>query len=456
MRNFPSNFKFGVATAAYQIEGAWDKDGKSPNIWDTFSHTPGKVVNGDTGDVACDFYNRYESDIDLISQLNVPAFRFSFSWSRIFPDGITSKKNQKGIDFYNRVLDKLDEKKIEPFATLYHWDLPQILEDQGGWRNREILKWFADYAFEIGNLFGDRVKRFSPINEPWVVAWLGHGIGVHAPGIADRATAFKVSHHTVLAHGVAVQALRSAKSDLSIGPVLNQTNFPINDPSNAQLIDAQDVLDATQNRFWIDAIFNKKYPDILMERFEEDLEPIIQDGDFEIASVKNDWIGINYYFDTPMKASAKPVTTGLDPAAILGLNVDQTPPPPLTDMGWPISPEGLSGLLIRWEKLLGDKLPPVYITENGCAYGDGPSSDGKVHDEKRIDYLKNHLNAVLDAIDEGVDVEGYFQWSLLDNFEWAFGYEKRFGIVHVDFETQKRTLKDSALWYRDVATIKSL
>lgn len=456
MRNFPKGFTFGAATAAYQIEGAYHEDGKGLSIWDTFSHISGKVDNNDNGDIACDHYHRYKEDIALLKELGIKNYRMSIAWTRLFPTGRVDSRNQKGFDYYNDLIDTLLEAGIEPFVTLYHWDLPQALEDLGGWKNREILTWFGEYAAEVAKAFGDRVTYFSPINEPWVVAWLGHGMGIHAPGDKDRAKAFAAAHHTVVAHGVANRAMKAVYPHLKIGPVLNQTNFPIDDSTNAELKRAQDILDANQNRFWIDAIFHKRYPEILIENFPEDILPNIHEGDFDLAATPNDWLGINYYFDTPMKASSRPVATAFDPAALLGLNVDQTPPPPLTDMGWPISPDGLSNLLIRWHKEIGNRLPPIYITENGVAYDDGPGEDGLIHDQRRIDYLRGHLAALLDACEVGVDVRGYFQWSLLDNFEWALGYSKRFGIVHVDYQTLKRTPKDSALWYSGVIARNAL
>jgi beta-glucosidase len=448
MTTFPKGFLWGAATSSYQIEGAAHTDGRGPSIWDVFCKTPGKVANGDNGDVANDHYNRYPEDVALMKELGLQAYRFSFAWPRMFPQG-SGAREERGFAFYDRLIDSLLEANIEPLATLYHWDLPQALQDKGGWVNRDIVNYFAEYSTAVVERFGDRVKKFSPINEPWVVAWLGYGIGIHAPGILDRRAAFAAAHHTVLAHAASTNAMRAVRNDILTGPVLNQANNvadDINDPKQAYAVD---ILDAVQNRFWMDAFMYGKYPQILMDNFGDELNAVIKDGDLEAAKVKNDFIGINYYFDNRVG----PAVEGLDQwhsiSSLFGVASDETPRGPLTDMGWPLTPEGLENLLVRWHKEHGDKLPDLYITENGCAYGDGPGSDGAVHDPKRIDYLQTHLKAISNAIAQGSPVKGYYQWSLMDNFEWALGYEKRFGIVHVDFETQKRTIKDSGYWYRD-------
>ena len=449
MRKFPDNFLWGAATAAYQVEGAAQEDGRGPSIWDTFSHTPGKTDNGDTGDIACDMYHRYPSDIALMQNLGIKGYRLSISWSRLFPNG-DSVREERGFDFYDRLINSLLAAGITPYITLYHWDLPQVIEDKGGWRNRETVEAFGKYAAAVAEHFGDRVKHFATINEPWCVAWLGHGLGVHAPGISDRPTAFKVAHHTVIAHGTAVRAMKAARSDLKIGPVLNQANYPADDPFDPNQAHASLVLDAVQNRWWMDAIFYGTYPQILMDEFGSEFVDAILPGDMEIAQTPNDWLGINYYFDTRVGATdaAKPIA--FDNSAFLGLAIDSTPVGDLTDMGWPITPAGLTGMLVRWKSEFGERLPQIFITENGCAYPDGPDADGVVKDARRISYLDLHLNALLDAINQGVDVGGYFQWSLLDNFEWSLGYQKRFGIVYVDYKTQVRTPKESFFWYSQV------
>ena len=449
MRNFPSNFLWGAATAAYQVEGAAAEDGRGLSIWDTFSHTPGKTDNGDSGDIACDMYHRYPADIELMQGLGIKGYRLSISWSRLFPDG-DEVREERGFAFYDNLINNLLAQGITPYITLYHWDLPQALEDKGGWRSRETVAAFGKYAAAVAEHFGDRVKHFAPINEPWCVAWLGHGLGVHAPGIADRSTAFKVAHHTVIAHATAVNAMRAVRSDLKIGPVLNQANYPADDPSDPVQAHASAILDAVQNRWWMDAIFYGKYTEILIEEFGSEFLDAILPGDMELAQTPNDWLGINYYFDTRVGASDAAKTVQFDNSALLGLTIDSTPVGELTDMGWPITPEGLSGMLIRWHKEFGNRLPQIFITENGCAYPDGIDHTGKINDQRRITYLDKHLNALLDAIDEGVNIGGYFQWSLLDNFEWSLGYQKRFGIVYVDYNTLERTPKESAHWYSEV------
>jgi len=455
MRQFPHNFLWGAATAAYQVEGAASEDGRGLSIWDTFSHTPGKTDNGDTGDVACDMYHRYPADVALMKGLGIKAFRLSISWSRLFPNG-DEVREERGFAFYDNLINELLSQGITPYITLYHWDLPQALEDKGGWRSRETVTAFGKYAAAVAEHFGDRVKHFAPINEPWCVAWLGHGLGVHAPGISDRPTAFKVAHHTVIAHATAVNAMRAVRSDLKIGPVLNQANYPADDPSDPNQAHASAILDAVQNRWWMDAIFYGKYPQILVDEFGEEFLDAILPGDMELAQTKNDWLGINYYFDTRVGASDSAKTVEFDNSAFLGLTIDSTPKGDLTDMGWPITPEGLTNMLVRWQNEFGNSLPQIFITENGCAYPDGPDATGKINDLRRISYLDKHLNALLDAIDQGVNLGGYFQWSLLDNFEWSLGYQKRFGIVFVDYESQKRTPKESAYWYSNVIKDNSL
>ena len=445
---FPNGFVWGAATSSYQIEGAVNEDGRGKSIWDTFCKVPGAIANGDSGDVANDHYHRYKEDIALMKSVGLQAYRFSFAWPRLFPDG-TGRKENRGFDFYDRLIDQLLENEITPYGTLYHWDLPQALEDKGGWRNREILNWFGEYATTVGEKFGDRVKNFFPINEPWVVAWLGHGVGIHAPGHKNRREAFTVAHHTVMAHATAVNALRATYGDLKIGPVLNQAQYVPDDLTDSNQVHAAKILDAVQNRYWMQGIFEGKYPQELIDEFGDEVTAPIKNGDLEFAKVKNDILGINYYFDTRV---ASPKSGEIDPfdfSALWGLNIDSTPQGPLTDMGWPITPQGLEALLVRWHKEYGDNLPPIFITENGAAYGDAPDSAGKVSDVRRIDYLAKHLMSVKNAAIQGAPMAGYFQWSLMDNFEWSLGYEKRFGIIYVDFQNQKRTIKDSGYWYRD-------
>ncbi|MDP1852166.1 MAG: GH1 family beta-glucosidase [Candidatus Planktophila sp.] len=446
--SFPTDFIWGAATSSYQIEGAAQEDGRGVSIWDTFSKTPGKVAHGDTGDVANDHYHRYPQDIALMKEIGLQGYRFSFAWPRMFPlgDGV---REERGFDFYDRLIDSLLEAGIEPLATLYHWDLPQALENKGGWVNRDIVSRFADYSTAVVEHFGDRVKKFTPINEPWVVAWLGHGIGIHAPGIKDRASAFAVAHHTVLAHAASTNAMRAVRSDILTGPVLNQANYVPDDANDPFQAHTAEVLDAVQNRFWMDAFMYGSYPEILLKKFGAELSAVIKEGDLQAARVKNDFIGINFYFDSRVGAEVEGLDQWHSISSLFVAASNETPSGPLTDMGWPLTPEGLENLLVRWHKEHGDKLPDLYITENGVAYGDGPDSEGRIRDLRRIDYLRTHLKAVSKAIDQGAPVKGYYQWSLMDNFEWALGYEKRFGIVYVDFDTQERIIKDSGYWYRD-------
>ena len=448
MANFPQDFIWGAATSSYQIEGAANIDGRGQSIWDTFSKTPGKVANGDTGDVANDHYHRYLEDIALMKELGLKSYRFSFAWPRMFPNG-DGVREERGFAFYDRLINALLDAGIEPLATLYHWDLPQALEDKGGWTNREIVQAFADYSTAVVEHFGDRVKKWTPINEPWVVSWLGYGIGIHAPGVKDRRAAFAAAHHTVLAHVASTKAMRAVRSDISTGPVLNQANSIADDPNEPIQKHALDIADAHQNRFWMDAFMKGSYPQILLDEYGDELTSVIKPGDLESATIKNDFIGINYYFDNFIHPSKGGANQWHSIAGLFGLDIDETAPGPLTDMGWPLTPSGLTKLLVRWHKEYGSALPDLYITENGVAYDEGISEDGKCHDQRRIDYLQSHLSAVADAIAQGSPVKGYYEWSLMDNFEWALGYEKRFGIVHVDFDTQKRTIKDSGFWYRD-------
>ena len=446
--SFPADFIWGAATSSYQIEGAAQEDGRGISIWDTFSKTPGKVAHGDTGDVANDHYHRYPQDIALMKDLGLQGYRFSFAWPRMFPQG-DGVREERGFDFYDRLIDTVLEAGIEPLATLYHWDLPQALEDRGGWVHRDIVSRFADYSTAVVERFGDRVKKFTPINEPWVVAWLGHGIGIHAPGIKDRASAFAAAHHTVLAHAASTNAMRAVRNDILTGPVLNQANYVPDDVNDPFQVHTAEVLDAVQNRFWMDAFMYGSYPEILLKEFGEELNAVIKEGDLQAATIKNDFIGINFYFDSRVGAEVKGLDQWHSISSLFGAASDETPSGPLTDMGWPLTPEGLENLLVRWHKEHSGKLPDLYVTENGVAYGDGPDSEGRIRDLRRIDYLRTHLKAVSKAIDQGAPVKGYYQWSLMDNFEWALGYEKRFGIIYVDFDTQERIIKDSGYWYRD-------
>lgn len=443
-RPFPADFVWGAATAAYQIEGAVHEGGRGQSVWDQFSHTEGKVDNGDTGDVACDHYHRVADDVALMAELGLQTYRFSIAWPRVIPDGRT-RPSRSGIDWYHRLIDLLLEHDITPCPTLFHWDLPSGLEEIGGFRNRDTVSWFADYAALMAQEFGDRVTMWSTFNEPWCYAYLGHASGVHAPGLRDPLAAVTVAHHQLLAHGLAVQSMRAERDGLAMGIVINPSpvkseGSPEADPAAIELIDG------IHNRWWFDSVLTGSYPDDVIEQYG-DLARAVQPGDLDTIAQPLDWLGINYYFDMLVCRSEDGEDT-LRNYPTVGGHRPSPERPEHTDMGWPITPDGFTELLVRLDNDYPN-LPPLYITENGCAYDD-PVVGGRVADERRIDYLDRHLRAVLDAMEQGVDVRGYYQWSLLDNFEWALGYAKRFGIVHVDFDTLERTPRDSAWWYRDV------
>jgi beta-glucosidase len=424
--NFPNNFVWGTATSAYQIEGAAAEDGRGPSIWDTFSHTPGKTINGDHGDVACDHYHRYAEDLDLVAKMGLNAYRFSIAWPRVQPLG-EGAWNEKGLAFYDQLVDGMLERGIAPHATLYHWDLPQALQDKGGWLSRDTAHRFADYAVGMANRLGDRVATICTHNEPWCTAYLGHHIGKFAPGMKDPAATVQVAHHLLLSHGLALQAMRAAGCKVPLGIVLNQSSATPASESAADAALAEREY-ARFVRWYMDPIFLKQYP----AAAEMEFHPTVAENDFEIIAQPLDFLGVNYYTRIWASAAQPP-----------------RPAPKLlgeTDMGWEIYPEGLTELLVRLHR--DYKLPPVYITENGMANAD-EVVNGRVMDTQRIDYLSRHLDAIAQARRAGVDVQGFFYWSLLDNYEWDSGYAKRFGLVHVDYATQKRTPKESAHWYRD-------
>ncbi len=438
MSQFPEGFVWGTATASYQIEGAVSEDGRGVSIWDTFAHTPGKVKNGDTGDVADDHYHRWRSDIQLMKQLNVSAYRFSIAWSRIFPTG-RGAINEAGLDFYNRLIDDLLANDITPFVTLYHWDLPQTLQDEGGWLRRGIAEDFAAYADTISRAFGDRVKHWITFNEPWCVAWLGYMFGAHAPGIINPtpAQALTATHHLYLAHGLAVPLLRRNSSGGQVGITLNLSPA---DPASSKPADleATAYYDGWFNRWYLDPLFRGAYPADLMQFYGENL-PNIQPGDLETIAAPLDFLGINYYSRAVIEAGSSPEMpfAGVHPEG------------EYTAMDWEVYPRALYTLLKRLD---ADYHPPaLYVTENGAAYEDVLTPDGKVHDDRRTAYFRSHIEAAQQAVDDGVPLKGYFAWSLLDNFEWAEGYTKRFGLYYVDYATQQRYLKDSGAYYAQVA-----
>lgn len=442
---FPSSFVWGTATAAYQIEGAVAEDGRGPSIWDEFCGRPGVVVGGDTGTVAADHYHRWESDIDLMEQLGLDAYRLSLSWSRILPTG-SGAVNAKGLDFYDRLVDRLCAVGITPAVTLFHWDLPLALQEQGGWMNRDTSYRLGEYAQVVGERLSDRVGMWMPLNEPVVHTLYGHALGVHAPGLALGFEAFQAAHHQLLGHGLAVEALR-ATGCTNIGIASNHA--PVRAASDSpEDVMAADIYDHVVNWMFADPVLVGKYP---ADEFAQLLSGPV-DEDLKIIGAPLDWYGINYYAPTMIAAPVEgqgtegvlevdlPPGLPFAPVAITGY--------PTTDFGWPIVPEGLGEILRTFQARFGDALPPIYITESGCSFHDAPDAAGVVEDEARIDYHDAHLRALRSAIDDGVDVRGYFVWSLLDNFEWAAGYKERFGLVHVDFGTQKRTPKASFEWYR--------
>jgi beta-glucosidase len=442
---FPDGFIWGAATAAYQIEGAAHDDGRGPSIWDTFSRTPGRVHAGHTGDVACDHYHRYAEDVALMAELSLASYRYSISWPRIQPDG-TGPVETRGLDFYDRLTDELIGKGIDPVVTLYHWDLPQTLQDRGGWTVRETAEAFAEYAQIVHARLGDRVRTWTTLNEPWCSAYLGYGSGRHAPGIADPAAAFPAVHHLLLGHGLAVQALRSAGAR-NISITLNPASVHPMDPDSAADRDAARIVDGLHNRIFLDPLLGGRYPDDMREHMTRFCElSFISDGDEAIINAPIDVLGVNFY--QPTYVFAQPDAPGSpEHPGTEGVGFRE-PVGPVTDMNWQIEPASLTRLL---ERLHSDYGVPLLITENGAAYPDGPAPDtGRVADRRRIEYLDGHLRACSDAIARGVDLRGYFVWSFMDNFEWAEGYAKRFGIVHVDYATQQRVAKDSAWWYRDV------
>ncbi|MGI5492137.1 GH1 family beta-glucosidase [Microtetraspora malaysiensis] len=420
-------FLWGTATASYQIEGAVSEDGRGVSIWDTFSHEPGRVRDGHTGDVACDHYHRWPEDVALMADAGLNAYRFSVAWPRIQPTG-RGAVNQAGLDFYDRLVDGLCEKGITPALTLFHWDLPQALEDQGGWLNRDTSRYFADYAAIMAERLADRVPMWITLNEPFVHMTFGYALGVHAPGRTLFLDALPAAHHQLLGHGLAVSALRANGAEQVL---ITNNCTPVWPASDApEDLAAAEAYDALHNRLFNDPLFVASYPDFSAFGVEE--LDFIRDGDLETIGQPLDGLGINYYNPTCIAA---PSTDALpfDDAGVTGY--------PTTAFGWPVVPDGLRELLVSLKARYGAALPPVYITENGCSY------EG-IDDQERIDYLDGHIAAVRRAQAEGVDVRGYFVWSLLDNFEWAEGYHQRFGLVHVDFATQKRTPKASYHWLK--------
>ena len=429
---FPESFVWGVATSAFQIEGAADADGKGPSIWDDFCRQSGAIADASDGRLACDHYHRWQDDLDLIASLGVDAYRFSISWPRVRPGG-RGAWNEKGLDFYERLVDGLLARGIAPYLTLNHWDLPQALQDKGGWANRDTVHRFVDYALGMHARLGDRVASIATHNEPWVMSVLGHETGIFAPGIKSRATAMQVAHHLMLSHGMAMRALREAGCKASLGIVLNLSPIEPATDSAADRAKAR-LEDGRLVRWYMDPLFKGTYPADVLEHLEND-GPVVQPGDMDIIRTPMDFLGINYY--------SRSVASAGEPWDVHKSGLETT------EMDWEVYPQGLTALLLRLHQ--DYPVPAMFITENGGAFKD-PVVDGKVHDADRTRYLQQHIQAVADAMQQGVNMGGYMVWSLMDNFEWASGYAKRFGIVHVDYATQKRTLKDSALWYQQFLT----
>jgi beta-glucosidase len=449
--SFPAGFTWGAATAAYQIEGAATEDGRGPSVWDTFSHTPGKVRGGDTGDVACDSYHRYAQDADLIKSLGLSTYRFSISWPRIFPTG-EGPLNQAGLDYYKRLLDTLAERGISAAATLFHWDTPQSLQDKGGWASRDVALRFADYAAVVGEALGDRVSQWITLNEPHVVAHNGHRIGVHAPGLTDNATAVAVTHHLLLGHGLAAQALRSViPAGTDVGITLSLTPVRLGTDADEALQHAALVTDASMNGLFLDPLLFGRYP----EHAQPDVLPpagLVHDGDLATIATPLDFLGVNYYRPIHLRHGDPARLLRDEEPALPGLDgIVQFDPDGLehTNMGWLIDPEGLYELLLRVSKDAPGL--PLYITENGRAAEDYLGSDGVINDLERIKFLHQHLHAAARAVRDGANLVGYYVWSLLDNFEWGYGYQKRFGVVFVDFATGTRIPKASSAFYASVA-----
>jgi beta-glucosidase len=434
---FPKDFLWGAATASYQIEGAAQEDGRGECIWTRFSHTPGNVQDGDTGDVACDHYHLYRDDVKMMKDLGLHTYRFSISWPRVIPAG-TGPSNPKGIDFYDRLVDELLAVDIKPFATLYHWDLPQALQDRGGWENPSIVEWFADYADLMSQRLGDRVNFWATHNEPWVVAFIGNYIGRHAPGKTDLNAALKVAHHLILTHASGTKAIKSNLPDAQVGIVLN-TSWAIANTDSEDDQRAASIHDGYVHRWFLDPIYNGHYPADMVEVYRDYLDDIDIDAVKTANAIPLDYLGVNYY--KPEILEWNPDNPPLFDRAIRREGV-------YTEMDWLVYPQGLRDVLIYFHE--NYPVPEVYVTENGVAFNDGIPENGVLHDPDRLEFLRSHFQSALEAIEAGVPLKGYYVWSLMDNFEWGYGYSKRFGITHIDYQTLKRTPKASSLWYKRV------
>jgi len=430
-----SEFIWGVATSSYQIEGAANEGGRGQSIWDTFCKVPGKVANFDNGDIACDHYHRFKEDLDLMKWMGVKAYRFSVAWPRVIPDGV-GRVNEMGLDFYDRLIDSLLEREIAPWLTMYHWDLPEALQLRGGWNNREVVEWFGEYAEMLTSRFGDRVKNWMTLNEPLCSAWLGHLYGDMAPGIKDLQTALNVSHHLLMSHGLACQVIRSNVSEANVGIVINVTPaVPATDSQEDS--NAAQLADGFDNRWFLDPVFGRTYPADVIDTLGA--SPEIHSGDMKLIAQDLDFLGLNFYFRQIVEADQNS-----KPLPIRSVNRENVK---RTAMNWEVHPQAFEEILLRISKEYSPKA--IYITENGSAWND-EVINGEIIDDERIDYLVRHLDAMRSAKNQGAPILGYFAWSFLDNFEWAYGYEKRFGLIYVDYKTQKRTPKKSAFFYRQL------
>lgn len=433
---FPKGFEWGCATASYQIEGAWNEDGKGESIWDRFCHTTDHIRDGDTGDVACDHYHRFREDVALMKELRLRGYRFSISWPRVLPEG-KGPVNQKGLDFYHRLVDELLENDIIPFPTLYHWDLPQALQDEGGWANRDTAERFAEYAATMANALGDRVKRWLIFNEPWVFTILGYMAGIHPPGLRDPAMALRTTHVVNVAHGLAARAMRATGRAPELGTAFSMGGaYPASESDDDKA--AAERHFRFNNLWFLEPVQNGRYP----EAYVGGMEPErlgVEPGDMETVKSSLDFIGVNLYTRTVIADNPQDPNIGIRPVDVPGAE--------RTEMGWEIYPEAIHDVIVR---IWNDYQRPIYVTENGASYGDGPDERGVVDDRRRIAFYEKYIAQVARAMEEGVDVRGYYAWSLIDNFEWTFGYSQRLGIVYVDYPTQKRIVKNSGYWYRDV------
>lgn len=444
--HFPEGFRWGAATSAYQIEGAVDEDGRGESIWDRYASVEGRIQDGSSGKVACDHYHRWLGDLDLLARLELKAYRFSVAWPRVLPAG-RGRPNSAGLDFYDRLVDGLLERGVDPVVTLYHWDLPQALQDRGGWPSRDICEAFVEYADVTARRLGDRVKTWVTHNEPWCAAFLGHAQGHHAPGITDPSAALAAAHHILLSHGMAITALRAASAGCEVGLCsILIPGYPAS-PSEADR-EATARHDDAINRWFNEPVWLGRYPRAQLERYvaegtlDQEHPALKHPDDLRIMSTPSDFLAVNYYSRAIVRSDRVSESDNA-PRQLF-----EPPDAERTDMGWEVYPDGMQDVLLRvhrdWEP------PKIYVTECGVAYNDGPDADGVVRDRRRIDYLQSHFQAVHRAIEQGAPVKGIFVWSLLDNFEWSFGYTKRFGIVWVDYATQTRTPKASAHWYRNV------